>query len=168
MGISKNRGTPKWMVYNGKPNKIDDLGIPLFLETPICFVVFCPAFKTPRLKPEIFSAPEQKGPKWQLEKKCPLKRDTVFSSLEEETPERSLKLVSLSRGRKKLTCLYFGQLLCSNAMGFHLRKVRHWSRPFPPRSSRELRELHQRSNVPVVPLNHLIGTQICPKNAWTC
>jgi len=21
MGVSKNRGTPKWMVYNGKPNK---------------------------------------------------------------------------------------------------------------------------------------------------
>ena len=27
MGVSKNRGTPKWMVYNGKnPIKIDDLG----------------------------------------------------------------------------------------------------------------------------------------------
>ena len=35
MGVSKNRGTPKWMVYNGKPNKMDDLGIPLFLETPL-------------------------------------------------------------------------------------------------------------------------------------
>ena len=32
MGVSKNRGTPKWMVYN--PIKIDDLGIPVFLETP--------------------------------------------------------------------------------------------------------------------------------------
>ena len=28
-GVSKNRGTPKWMVYNGKPCKIDDLGVPL-------------------------------------------------------------------------------------------------------------------------------------------
>ena len=28
MGVSKNRGTPKWMVYNRKPNKMDDLGIP--------------------------------------------------------------------------------------------------------------------------------------------
>ena len=36
MGVSKNRGTPKWMVYNGKPyEQMDDLGVPLFLETPI-------------------------------------------------------------------------------------------------------------------------------------
>ena len=35
--VSKNRGgPPKWMVYNGKPyEQIDDLGVPLFLETPI-------------------------------------------------------------------------------------------------------------------------------------
>ena len=33
---TKNMGkTPKWMVYNGKPIKMDDLGVPLFLETPI-------------------------------------------------------------------------------------------------------------------------------------
>ena len=40
--ISKNRGTPKWMIYNGKPyEQMDDLGVPLFLETPICLdVVF--------------------------------------------------------------------------------------------------------------------------------
>ena len=31
MGVSKNRGTPKWMVYNGNPIKMDDLGVPLFL-----------------------------------------------------------------------------------------------------------------------------------------
>ena len=36
MGVSKNRGTPKWMVYNGKLIKMDDFGVPLFLETPIC------------------------------------------------------------------------------------------------------------------------------------
>ena len=37
MGVSKNNGTPKWMVYKGKSYiKIDDLGgFPLFLETPI-------------------------------------------------------------------------------------------------------------------------------------
>ncbi len=34
MGVSKNRGTPKWMVYHGKLIKMDDLGVPLFLETP--------------------------------------------------------------------------------------------------------------------------------------
>ena len=36
MGVSKNRGTPKWMVYNGKPyEQMDDLGEnPLFSETP--------------------------------------------------------------------------------------------------------------------------------------
>ena len=27
MDVSKNRGTPKWMVYNGKPyEQMDDLG----------------------------------------------------------------------------------------------------------------------------------------------
>ena len=36
LDVSKNRGTPKWMVYNGSnPIKIDDLGIPLYLETSI-------------------------------------------------------------------------------------------------------------------------------------
>ena len=42
MDVSKNRGTPKWMVYNlmENPIKMDDLGVPLFLETPICFDCF--------------------------------------------------------------------------------------------------------------------------------
>jgi len=35
MGVSKNRGTPKSMVYNGNPIKMDDLGVPPFQETPI-------------------------------------------------------------------------------------------------------------------------------------
>ena len=36
MGVSKNRGTPKWMVYfMENPIKMHDLGVPLFLETPI-------------------------------------------------------------------------------------------------------------------------------------
>ena len=35
MDVSENRGTPKWMVYNEKPIEMDDLGVPLFLETPI-------------------------------------------------------------------------------------------------------------------------------------
>ena len=39
LGVSKNRGTPKWMVYNGKhmenPIKMDDLGVSLFSETLI-------------------------------------------------------------------------------------------------------------------------------------
>ena len=35
MGVSKNNGTPKWMVYNGQPYFLmDDLGVALFLETP--------------------------------------------------------------------------------------------------------------------------------------
>ena len=36
MDVSKNRGkTPKWMVkIMENPIKIDDLGVPLFLETP--------------------------------------------------------------------------------------------------------------------------------------
>ena len=36
MGVSTNRGTPKWMVKKMEnPIKMDDLGVPLFLETPI-------------------------------------------------------------------------------------------------------------------------------------
>ena len=38
-GVSKNRGIPKWMVkIMENPIKLDDLGIPLFLETPICLL----------------------------------------------------------------------------------------------------------------------------------
>ena len=36
MDVSENRGTPKWMVKKWKtPSKMDDLGVHLFLETPI-------------------------------------------------------------------------------------------------------------------------------------
>ena len=36
MGVSKKRAIPKWMVYTGNPYFLmDDLGVPLFLETPI-------------------------------------------------------------------------------------------------------------------------------------
>ena len=35
MGVSKSRGTPKWMVFRENPIKMDDLEVPLFLETPI-------------------------------------------------------------------------------------------------------------------------------------
>ena len=35
MGVSKNNGTPKWMVkIMENPIKMDDLGVPLFLESP--------------------------------------------------------------------------------------------------------------------------------------
>ena len=34
-GVSKNRGTPKSMVYSGNHIKMDDLGVPLFSETSI-------------------------------------------------------------------------------------------------------------------------------------
>ena len=42
MGVSKNRGGPsKWMVKIMKnPIKMDDLGVPLFLETPKSFPGF--------------------------------------------------------------------------------------------------------------------------------
>ena len=34
VGVSKNRGTPKWMVKTMEnPIKMDDLGVPLFSET---------------------------------------------------------------------------------------------------------------------------------------
>ena len=32
-GGSKNRGTSKWMVYNGTPYEMDDFRVPRFLET---------------------------------------------------------------------------------------------------------------------------------------
>ena len=36
MGVSINRVTPNWMAYfMENPIKMDDLGVPLFLETPI-------------------------------------------------------------------------------------------------------------------------------------
>ena len=35
MGVSKNRGIPKWMVFMENPIKMDDFGVPLFSETPI-------------------------------------------------------------------------------------------------------------------------------------
>ena len=35
MGVSKNSGTPKWMVYMENTIKMDDLGVSLFLETPV-------------------------------------------------------------------------------------------------------------------------------------
>ena len=36
MCVCKNSGTPKWMIFNGKPYwTLDDLGVPLFSETSI-------------------------------------------------------------------------------------------------------------------------------------
>ena len=35
MRVSKNRGTPKWMVYKENPIIMDDLGVPLFSETSV-------------------------------------------------------------------------------------------------------------------------------------
>ena len=41
MDVSKNRGTPKWMVkIMEKPIKMDDLGVPLFSETSISIQPF--------------------------------------------------------------------------------------------------------------------------------
>ena len=39
MGVSINGGTPKWMVYfMENPIKMDDLGVPPFMETPISWI----------------------------------------------------------------------------------------------------------------------------------
>ena len=40
MGVSKNSGTPKWMVIMENPIKIDDLGVSLFLETSILYIIY--------------------------------------------------------------------------------------------------------------------------------
>ena len=37
MGVSENSGTPIWMVKKMENHiKMDDLGVPSFMETPIC------------------------------------------------------------------------------------------------------------------------------------
>ena len=60
MGVSKNSGTPKWMVYKGKPyEQMDDLGgiFPLFLvqhpheKTNSWFVHVCSLVERLRLGP---------------------------------------------------------------------------------------------------------------------
>ena len=37
MGVSINRGTPKWMIYMENRIEMDDLGVPLFSETSIYY-----------------------------------------------------------------------------------------------------------------------------------
>ena len=42
MDVSKNTGTPKWMVYNGKPLlKWMIWRVPLYLETPKLTCAYC-------------------------------------------------------------------------------------------------------------------------------
>ena len=56
MGVSKNKGTPKWMVYNGKPEnpiKMDNLGVfPYFWKHP-SLIDFNPHSKQQNFKPRI-------------------------------------------------------------------------------------------------------------------
>ena len=41
MDVSKNRGTPIWMVkIMENPIRMEDLRVPLFSETPTCFHIF--------------------------------------------------------------------------------------------------------------------------------
>ena len=42
LGVSKNRGIPKngWFIMEHPIKiKMDDLGVPLFVETPMCFMI---------------------------------------------------------------------------------------------------------------------------------
>ncbi len=51
MGVSQNRGTPKWMVkIMENPIKMDDLGVPLFEETPICIYLYATKYANFYLK----------------------------------------------------------------------------------------------------------------------
>ena len=61
MGVSLNGGTPKWMVYNGKPQiKRTSWGNPPFKETPIYEYQYLPSFAT---QPEGFHSRRPKLPK---------------------------------------------------------------------------------------------------------
>ena len=52
MDVSENRGTPKWMVkIMENPFKMDDLGVPLFLETPISLHISQKKIGSPSLHP---------------------------------------------------------------------------------------------------------------------
>ena len=58
MDVSKNKGIPKWMVYiMENPIKMDDLGIPLFLQTPKSF-----AHQDTQQTPDTSDADSQKTP----------------------------------------------------------------------------------------------------------
>jgi len=47
MGVSKNRGTPKWMVYNGKPEKKWMIwGYHYFQKHPYIVLLFAVFFET--------------------------------------------------------------------------------------------------------------------------
>ena len=56
MGVSKNCGTPKCIVYNGKPFKMDNLGVPPFRETSIYTYIY-------KLQTKVFVLEQIQDPK---------------------------------------------------------------------------------------------------------
>ena len=63
MGVSKNRGTPKWMVYKENPINMDDLGVPPFKETPIYTL---PETNSKRKRPCKINILEDEFPFWPI------------------------------------------------------------------------------------------------------
>ena len=56
MGVSKNSRTPKWMVKIMEiPIKMDDLGVPLFSETPMYDIERFEPYSFVRLRLKTFS-----------------------------------------------------------------------------------------------------------------
>ena len=100
LGVSKNNGTPKWMVkIMENPIKMDDLGVPLFLETSTCK---CKWLNIPQTS----QPTSQPGPPMALA--CTLATEAVAAARGRRKPHvpglaESVPMGSLSRGRSNET-----------------------------------------------------------------
>ncbi len=114
--VSKNRGIPKWMVYNGTPYFLmDDLGVPLFLETPMssCHPFGRTWHDETVLWPKVSSNsrgiyPYDQRPLFDLKKNTHIK---VMRATLPKTSSSPLKIGRAPKGRACLPTINF-QVLC--------------------------------------------------------